>query len=596
MSIARILAVALLVIAGPPGLNPAPAAEKERRVAHLLSQTTLVYFELRDPDQALGFVLDHPLVKRLLALPESKTALQANAQVAQFHKLLASFEQQTGQGWRDTLKQATAGGLVVAFDTAQKNGVAVIAQAADPAAAENFTRALVELAEKTPAPGSAEGEGKTIPVARGVYRGITGYKIGPMLMTSVDRLIILSNSESYSKALVDAQHTPPRKSLAEEPTFKTAWLAASERRAGWAYLKLKTLHDLGATQKLADKLDNPGAELLIGGLASVMQDADYVAGELTIDQRRLRLALAAPYDPAAIPKARKFYFAPAGEGAEAPLKPEGAIANITFYRDIGSMWNAGPDLFDEAAAAKMAQADTNLGNFFGGRSFSTDLLPQLNPRSQIILARQTFDSSDPAIPDLKLPAFAFVTSMEQPQSIFPLLKAGYQTIIGFANINAGQQGRPLFDVETAKRGPATIVSAAYIPSEVKDRNHAGMHYNFTPSLVLMDRRVMICSTRKLAEQLVDLASSRPAAGQIADNTLIQVEVPAILAGLKDNREPLIGQNMISKGNDRARSEREVDLLIDLLGCFRQLNIRLTPESHRITLSAEVMMTAPEASP
>jgi hypothetical protein len=553
--------------------------------AKLLPATTLFYLELHKPDDLLATLLDHPLLQRLTALPETQAALTSNPALGSLRQIVLTLEKQTGEPWRRTLAQSTAGGLVLAIDPASKGG-AILARAADPAASQKFIDALVETARQTPTP-----QGGTIPIASAVHRGVTGHKLGSIFAAAADQWVFLANSQEFIRALIDAQQSPPRKSLADDPIFNAAWLQSSPRSAGWAFLKLKTLRDIGATAAVfKDKSDNPGAELLIGGLTSVLQDADYLAGELVSDSTRIKLTLAAPFDRSSVPKARQFYFPPDSRGAAVPLRPPGTMAALSFYRDIAGMWNAGPDLFDEAAAAKMAQADTNLGNFLGGKSFSTELLPNFRPRGQLLAVRQSFDAGHPAIPAIKLPAFAYVTEVDHPATMFPLLKASYQTLMGFLNIAAGQQGRPLFEQNVQSIGAATLLTASYIPAEEKDRNQAGLHYNFSPTMVLMDHRVMICSTHQLARQLVEAASSSQGDSHTPDNALLEVDVPAVIESLKENREPLIAQNMISKGSDRAHSEREVDLLIDLLGCFQRLTVRMTPAEPRLSLSVELTIT------
>ena len=46
---------------------------------------------------------------------------------------------------------------------------------------------------------------------------------------------------------------------------------------------------------------------------------------------------------------------------------------MSTYRDAAAMWAAADDLYDENAAAKVAQAESNLSNLFGGRDFGSEV-------------------------------------------------------------------------------------------------------------------------------------------------------------------------------------------------------------------------------
>ena len=53
----------------------------------------------------------------------------------------------------------------------------------------------------------------------------------------------------------------------------------------------------------------------------------------------------------------------------------------------------------------MAQADSGLSAFLGGKSFGTDVLGSLRPQMQLVVAAQDFGAAGVKEPTIKLPAY-----------------------------------------------------------------------------------------------------------------------------------------------------------------------------------------------
>ena len=71
-------------------------------------------------------------------------------------------------------------------------------------------------------------------------------------------------------------------------------------------------------------------------------------------------------------------------------KPQGTLLTLSTYRDFASLWRHAPDLFDERINAKLAEAESGLATFFAGRNFRDEILGNLQPGVQIVVARQEF--------------------------------------------------------------------------------------------------------------------------------------------------------------------------------------------------------------
>ena len=335
----------------------------------------------------------------------------------------------------------------------------------------------------------------------------------------------------------------------------------------------------------------------------------------------MRLTVAAPHDKTWIPSGREFFFAPAGQGggADRPLRPANTLLSFTTYRDLAAWWEAGPDTYTEGVAAQMAQADSGLSNFLGGKSFGTDVLGSFAPQFQFVVAAQDYRAAGVPTPAIKLPAGAMVFRLrDKPVTGIDVRKhfrVAFQSIVALGNLDGASKGRPLLEMKTERRGNAEILYATYeAPTEADNAAEAApdakpepgdakpeagdakpqaakaaerdIYYNFSPALVLSKDHLMLCSTKQLAEELADLAA-KPASGKAAENTLLEFSAQPIADLLRDNREQLIAQNMLEKGHSREQAEKEVDVFVALVNAVSRAKVSLTPTDQTIALDIEI---------
>ncbi|MBI1372379.1 MAG: hypothetical protein GC159_06410 [Phycisphaera sp.] len=576
-----LIATMLMPLVGPT--RSARAAEKT--AAQLMPETTVFYAEIAHPDRVLATLLDHPLSKKIQASPEYRQGLKA-PQLAPLYGVVDAMELKMDMKWRPMLQKLTDGGLYVGVDIASKGGV-LLAKSSDPELPGRFADALADVARQT-----AAEHGNDNAVERRDYKGIVAYKINKGVHAAVGPWLVISNQGDLARAVADAYLGGQAPSLDDETEFRAARSGRRDGAAGWAYLKMRTLREMGVGREaFANRLNNPGVEFLLGGVLSVLRRADFVTLDLLADDTSLRAAINLPRSEGDIPKARAFYFGPEGEGgAPKPLRPEGTLLNLTMYRDLAAMWNAAPDLFDEDTAAKLAKADTDLSNFFGGRPFGAEILPAIGPRSQLLVVQMPADpdAKGPA-PQIKIPAAAFVLQSPNPEKITPFMKVAFQTLIAFANIDGASKGRPTLMLTNEKREAGDLVSAEYLvmPGD-KPMANAEVYYNFSPALAISGDTIIIASTKRLAESLMTLAKAQ--AGQtVKSNTLLEINGAATHQALAANREQLIAQNMIKEGHTREQAEAAINGLLQLVELIKAADVHLTRTDKTLSLELGVQI-------
>ena len=576
------LVIATLLVAF---ITPARAAEKT--AADLLPASTLFYLEVPQPQKLLSTILDHPLREKLEETDGYKQFVQSQ-QFRQLSTGVAIFEHLTQMKWREALESMSARGLFVAFDP-NTNGVAFLMKADDPAVFKKLNEVLGQIADDNPNGNITRGR---------TYRGIPTFKLGEGGLAFHDKWLIGANNANLGKILFDNLLETGSSTLAGDKDFIAARKHgfASEAPTAWAFARTQQLRSMGVFDALfQQKSDNPALELIAGGLMETLQHTPYVTASLRVKTDALGLSLAAAHDPSRTSKTREYYFGPTiGGAAPKPLKPKGTAPSSVTSRDIGGMLGKADELFNENVAAGIAQADSQLSLFFGDRSFTYEVLANFKPQMQLVATRQKFDDDD-VKPAIKLPAGALIFQVKPDDQLTKdQFESAFSSAVGLISVTGMQEGRPALKLRTIEKEGALISTASYIFDPKKsDKNAAEMFYNASPTLAITKDRIILSSPRDLAEELVGLAGSQSGSDKIGQNTLIELDGAMVAQMLKDNREFLVGQNMIEKGHERASAEKEVDTLLQLVSYVKGASLDLSFQGGHATLNFDVKFNLPK---
>jgi hypothetical protein len=571
-------------------------ASAEKSAADVLPPSTLAYVEISDPNALLSATLDNPLRSQIEASPAFHDAMQ-QPNARKLKEVIRLIEDRAGVQWRPGLEQISGGGIVLAFEPLTQ-GVVVLVKPEDMKTADAVRDALISLVRD-----DATKHGKPDPVTTKTYRGLKSWHIGDAIVADLGPWVMISNKKRLAQRVADT-FLDGGEALSSDDDFSAGRrLAAGEGTppSAWAFVRLAPIR-LFARQPWLDpasKSDNPGIELIAGGLIPIAQHAPYATASLWAGHEGIKFAAAAPMDRAWMPADRKFFYATPPDGAAKPLVPTGTLLSMTTYRDVAAMWQAGPDLFTESVATQMAQTDSGLSAFFGGKSFGNDVLGAFKPQMQFVVARQDF----PAVgltPTIKLPGAAVVLEIRPDQfaHVRKHFRVAFQAGVAIGNLNGAQNGRALLELQTEKRGDCEIQFATYSaddpPKEPKEKKETkspndDAYLNLSPAMALSSRRLILSTSRQLAEELADLDAKDESPSRIPENTLIAGN-PRLAADLiKANREQLVAGNMLEKGHDRKRAEQEISLLQAIAEAFREARVRLLPEAKSIRFEVEVKM-------
>lgn len=548
----------------------------------LMPQSAVAYVEISRPVAILDVLLA-PATSELVSGLDPYQKYLKSKEYGQLQGVVGLLEIRLGTNWRDGVRDLIGGGLYFSVDPAT-NSALLISRSRKPELLAKLHSVVAELIEA-----DAKNNSRPSPVKSKEYKGVTGWQFGPESVHAIiDDLLVVSNKEDGLKGAIDRHADASAKSLADAPAFQQAVGQKKPEAIGWAWASLDAVRKAPNVEKaLNGRSNNPLIELLAGGVLDAARHAPFATAGLYLDGRRLRLRAELPRDASQTAATRGWFFAPeASQAAPAPLQPAGTIATLSFFRDLAGLWLAREELFDDKVVAGFAQADTQLGLFFSGRDFGPEVLGELEPRWQFVVARQEYPVDQP-IPALKLPAFALVLKMKHPDDFATQLLVAYQKVVGLTNIVGGQQGQPQLLLTTEDYHDAKISKAVYIIEKQAASGQAKVNYNFSPACARTGEYFIYGSTIGIVRQLIDTLAAQDSAAPTADNIAINLAAGPLAAILDDNREFLISQNMLTQGRTRAEAEAAIDALFKLAKQADKAALRLEAQPDSLALEAAI---------
>lgn len=536
----------------------------------LLPKSCVLFAELPNAADLIDTIFDHPIRSEIEQLPQWKQATQQD-QYRQFLTGRTFFEVQMDMNWRAASKALTSGGIYVAVD-AQTEGVILLVKA-DQAETMNLFRDKLLVLTQLGKPYQDPEKTK--------YRDIQAYEVDQSIIAVFDGWLLATNKPAAGKAVIDLWLDKGDNTLSANQSFQTAKSARARDMTGWGWADLETLRSAGVAENLFQgRTDNPAVELLVGGIMSTLQKTPYATAEFAASAESVSLGFRTPHNSEWVPEERLFYFGPNGEGKgpEITEVPE-TLFTLSTYRDVGEMWLRAGDLFNERMNDQFAEADANLTTLFAGRDFGEDILGSLTPEVGFIAARQTFKDVLP-VPAIKLPAFALIAEMKDPDTMTRELRRTFQSMVGFFNVIGAMEGRPQLEMEMDKREDGSqTVTTSYIPEpDDAGSTTADLIFNFSPSIGFQDSKVIISSSQSLVEDLLD-AKQIVERSQVNSKSRLHAEV--LQSVLLDNEQQLIAQNMLEDGNSREEAEVAIGLLLQAVGLFQDASAKLDVSQNQI---------------
>ncbi|MGE0609566.1 MAG: DUF3352 domain-containing protein [Pirellulales bacterium] len=568
-----LLAVCLLV--SQRGL-----AEEAQDAARLFPSSTLVYLDLRQPGPLLDYAFNPDVLAAIIKSEQYQQA-QANGQIDKLKQAVAHFEGKMGTDWQSGLRKLIGGGMQIGFDPVSM-GPLLVVRAQDAEFLKKLHASVVETIEA-----DRKNRGEESPIKTEEFRGYQGYSFAPgESHVLVDNLLLISNRPQVLKRAIDRK-LDGGKSLADVAEYQQAREMAGENPTAWTFLQVEHVRNLpGVDDALDGTKANPALEILFGGILETIKKSPIAVGTLQMELGRAKLSFRLPRDASQVAENRRWHFAAEGGQAARPLLVKGHIATFSTFRNLEGMWNAREELFNEEIGRNLTQAESQLALFFGKQDFGAEVLAEFKGRTTVVVAKQEFPAGQP-VPTNRLPAFALVLELKNPEDMSYDLLSVYQKIVALANLGGGQQGYPPLLLSSEDYRGVQVSKGTYRYKSDTPKEDAAFQFNFSPSCALIGERFVIGSTTAIVRDLIDLFQDGQAGAPGDANTLLEVDGRSAADALELNREFFVSQQMLSQGKTHDEAAQQIGTLFGLLRGAVAGRIKLIDTAESLDLEVSI---------
>ncbi|MCS7304842.1 MAG: hypothetical protein NZ602_07020 [Thermoguttaceae bacterium] len=564
------------------------APEELPPMAQWIPEDAVLVLEVTKPGQVLDALLAPAALERI-AQSVAWKQFQAAPNYRELIQVVQFLEKSLQTDWIAGVKKLFGGGLTICVHP--KDAVLIAVDTEDPEMLQQLHEILRGFATLEAAKHRQSNRIKSIE-----YRGQTCWSFGPQeAHCLIGRRLFLTNKPDLLKQVLDRRAEPGLARLAKQPWYQAARQAVADGALATLYADMKVLQLLPAVQKALNQPNEPLSALLLTGLTESLKQANWLALGLSVQKDGVLLR--AKTD-GRLPKDSpgQFSIPSLNQGALPTLEVPRLLASVSLYRDLHGFYAAKDKLFPERTGG-LIFFENMMGIFFTGRDLTEEVLGQLGPEVRLVVAAQEYD---PAIgtPEIQLPGFAAVFRMKEPDKFFEVVEEAWQKALGLINFTRGQQALPGLIMDKGFHGQVKYTVAYFSAKEEKDRKALDVRFNFRPTLARTGPYAILSSTEQLACDLIDALqkeSKQSPTGQVLPmagvHSALELRASQLAALLRTNREALIRQNMVEKGNSRQQAENEVDMFITLLSLVKNMKLQIATlaDGTQATLEAKLQL-------
>jgi hypothetical protein len=465
------------------------------------------------PKQAVfALVIDHPrvfaestykldAVQHAMELPALQDYLQ-NTAVRRFLQLVKFLERETGSAWPELLDKVAGGGAVFAAAPGYDAALLVL-QGRDAAASEKVFELFIRIAEEEQA---RQGNTEAVKRTRQNNADVVQLNKETILARREAVILIANKSQAITLALDNLSATNTADSVLSKSSVKAAKTLLPKNPLAWFWIDFATVKE---SKQSKDFFENTRKDifqtLIFGTTADCLRRSDFVAGGVFADKDNLRLAIRLPAGRDEFPPEFALHAPPAGTPGSLPLlEPPGVLYSQSFYLDPATFWKERDKLLNDAVRKQFEKSEKDLSKVVPGVKFG-ELLSLWGAYHRFVFVN-TDTPPYKTEPGLKLPSFAYVTTMREPQfgkSVEGLLRgAGFLLSLsqGLKLVEETSDGVKLFGYRFAENKP--------YPGD--DSN---LRYNFEPTFAIVGNQFLAASTKELAKKMiVELRRTEKVAG------------------------------------------------------------------------------------
>jgi len=603
---AGLWACAVLAIGWPAATSE--GNEDQKKVEKPVASDPLVFLVVPRPEPLIDRLTD-PRFLSYLNLSTGYQAYQKSKKGAELRAVLNLVATQLGSTWEQALRDLTGGGIVASVDAdpGQPPRISLAIVARKPELLDKANEVFLNLARQ-----DAKNKGNPDPVKTSEHAGVVlhalGGQSGIAYAITAGKLLV-SNSVKNLERLIDRTVLPGKAgSNSSDPAHgllaalgdRPEWKAARDRQGpdtmAWGFANLARLRQLDPARFSPSKRPDTGVILFFGSWYEAAMKAPHVTAAVRWSEAELGASIELPAPTGGRAPTLKGYVPEAGRGAAFLIQPPGTIASLSLWRDWSAIWESKTDLFPPETVQGFAQLDTFAGQFFGVREFGPDVLGAFHPHWRLVVARQDYQAFK-AQPDLKLPAFAFVTELNQPDSDFAQrLKVAFQTFVGLSNVDAVQKKGPPLELGTEIVDGITLATAQYMlpHTNAPGAETPNQRYNFSPSAAQVGKYFILSSSAGLARALIKDLKARgedtKTGTEKSETVVVEASGPEFARLLELNRSRLAMRVMLDRGETKENAESQVELGLALFRYLRHGRLAIRDDARSTSLELKLQLS------
>ncbi len=415
---------------------------------------------------------------------------------------------------------------------------------------------------------------------------------GKLFVADKDNWIVLTSTHELmagTVSLLTEAASDNRKSLRDDAAFAAMTKQLGDEHLVRSFVNLELIAK-GMSGRLGpDKLDNPLASLLLGGLYELANHSPFLGSTLDLNDQRLLVTHAVAGKPESLGEKYQPLFAVADKPDVAALpNVPGLIGGWILHRDFAGWYKRREELLQAKVLPEFDKFESGLANLLPSRDFGTDILPSFGRNLTFVVAPQDFSHLQ-GKPGLQLPGFALVFELAKPEEGSEILSLLFQTVSTIANLNAGQQGRQPWILASETYKDVQLTFGKYGQKPKGDR--LPIVFNFMPAAARVGDKFVMSSSVDLCKRLIDVystpvtttATRKPTRGDF----LLELTGESLANILEANRGLLEAQAVAKEGKSAEQAAGDVSTLLQLVRGVRSL--RLTTgaagEGYQVQLEA-----------
>ena len=383
--------------------------------------------------------------------------------------------------------------------------------------------------------------------------------------------------------------TDGAKSLADDAPYAAMIKQLGSQHLVRSYVNLELVAKSMGGRIGPEKLDNPGASLLFGGLYELANHSPFFGSTLDLDSQRLVITNSVAGKPESIGEKYASLFA-AADKPDAGTLPNvpGLIGGLILHRDLAGWYKRREELLDAKVLPEFDKFEAGLANVLPGKDYGTDILPSLGRNLTLVAAPQDYSHLN-GKPGLQLPGFALVWDLAKPEEAEQTLNLFFQTVATISNLNAAQQGRQPWVLSSESYKDVQIQFGKYSQKPKGDR--LPIVFNFMPAAARVRDKFVMASSVDLCKRLVDVyltpTNTTATAKTTRNDFLFELTGESLANILEVNRGMLEARSVSQEAKTSDQAQTDVTTLLQLVRGVRTLRLTTGAEAdgYRVQLEA-----------